>query len=179
MNKVPMITCNPWNPVAKKNVLPYAPSEIVNGASQYSSPCNPVKINASTTVRIIPNSVPFRLPWINEWCAYVTVAPDDNRIIVFNNGISNGLRGSIPAGGQCAPSSTVGDSALWKYAQKILIKKNTSLTMNNATPRFNPFCTANVWCPKNEPSADTSRNHRIIANSTDKNPNVSNVPPLA
>lgn len=62
-----MITCNPWNPVAKKNVLPYAPSEIVNGASQYSNPCRPVKINANTTVKIIPNSTPFRLPWINEW----------------------------------------------------------------------------------------------------------------
>jgi hypothetical protein len=109
----------------------------------------------------------------------VTVAPDDSRIIVFSSGISNGLRGSIPAGGQCAPSSTVGASAEWKYAQKMLIKKKTSLTMNRATPRLSPFCTANVWCPRNAPSADTSRNHKIIANSVDKNPSVSSVPPLA
>lgn len=114
MNKVPMITCNPWNPVAKKNVLPYAPSLKVKGASQYSNPCNPVKISAKNTVSRIPNNTPFRLPWINEWCAYVTVAPDESKIIVFNKGISNGFNGSIPAGGQCAPNSTVGASALWK-----------------------------------------------------------------
>lgn len=65
-------------------------------------------------VRIIPSNTPFRLPWISEWCAYVTVAPDDNKIIVFSKGISNGLSGSIPAGGQCAPNSTVGARALWK-----------------------------------------------------------------
>ena len=112
INSVPMITWIPWNPVAKKNVLPYAPSEIVKGASQYSSPCSPVKITANTTVKIIPNNTPFRLPWISEWCAYVTVAPDESKIIVFSNGISNGLSGSIPAGGQCAPNSTVGAKAL-------------------------------------------------------------------
>jgi len=73
-----------------------------------------VKITANTTVIIIPNSTPFRLPWINEWWAYVTVAPLDNRITVLSSGISKGFRGSIPAGGQCAPSSTVGAKALWK-----------------------------------------------------------------
>jgi hypothetical protein len=128
---------------------------------------------------MIPSSTPFRLPWINEWCAYVTVAPDDNRIIVFSNGISNGLSGSIPAGGQCAPSSTVGARALWKYAQKIEIKKNTSLTINKATPKLRPFCTAKVWLPKNDPSATTSRNQRIMANSVAKKPNSNSVPPLA
>lgn len=29
----PMITCNPWNPVATKKVEPYTPSAIENGAS--------------------------------------------------------------------------------------------------------------------------------------------------
>lgn len=33
MNAVPIITWIPWNPVAKKNVDPYAPSVIVKGAS--------------------------------------------------------------------------------------------------------------------------------------------------
>lgn len=33
---VPIITCVPWNPVAKKNVDPYTESAIVNGDSQYS-----------------------------------------------------------------------------------------------------------------------------------------------
>ena len=34
--------------------------------------------------------------------------------MVLSNGISNGLSGSIPAGGQAVPNSTVGDSAEWK-----------------------------------------------------------------
>lgn len=100
-------------------------------------------------------------------------------MIVLSNGISKGFRGSIPAGGQCAPSSTVGAKALWKYAQKIEMKKNTSLTINRATPRLRPFWTANVWFPKNDPSAATSRNHRIITNSVEKNPKITSVPPLA
>lgn len=96
---------------------------------------------------------------------------------MFSNGISKGFKGSIPAGGQCAPSSTVGAKALWKYAQKIEIKKKTSLTINKATPKFNPFCTAKVWLPKYDPSAATSRNHKIIANNVAKNPKVNSVPP--
>lgn len=73
-----------------------------------------MKITANTTVMIIPNSVPRRLPSINEWCAYVTLAPDDRSRIVFSNGISNGFNGSIPAGGQAFPNSTVGAKAEWK-----------------------------------------------------------------
>lgn len=63
---------------------------------------------------IIPNNVPRRLPSINEWWAYVTLAPEDRSKIVLSRGISKGLSGSIPAGGQLTPSSTVGDSAEWK-----------------------------------------------------------------
>jgi hypothetical protein len=48
-----------------------------------------VKITANTTVIIIPRSVPRRLPSINEWCAYVTLAPDESSKIVLSNGISN------------------------------------------------------------------------------------------
>jgi len=65
------------------------------------------------------------------------------------------------------------------HAQKMLIKKKTSLTINKATPKLRPFCTANVWLPKNDPSATTSRNQRIIANNVAKNPINANVPPLA
>jgi hypothetical protein len=50
----------------------------------------------------------------------------------------------IPNGGHCAPISTSGLKALWKYAQKIAKKKNTSDIINKATPKFNPFCTAKV-----------------------------------
>ena len=45
-------------------------------------------------------------------------------------------------GGHCAPNSTLGDIALWKNAQKIAKKKNTSEIINKPTPKFNPFCTA-------------------------------------
>ena len=138
-----------------------------------------MKITANTTVMMIPRSVPRRLPSISEWCAYVTLAPDESSRIVLSNGISNGLSGSIPAGGQAVPSSTVGDRAEWKYAQKIEMKKNTSLTMNNATPRLRPFCTANVWFPSRVPSATTSRNHKIIALTVVMNPIATRVPPLA
>ena len=58
---------------------------------------------------------------------------------VFNNGTSHGFNASIPAGGQCAPNSTVGAKDEWKKAQKILIKKNTSETTNRTNPRVNPF----------------------------------------
>ena len=64
-------------------------------------------------------------------------------------------------------------------AQNRDTKKNTSLMMNRATPRVSPFCTANVWFPRYAPSADTSRNHRIIANSVARNPNVTSVRPCA
>jgi len=51
--------------------------------------------------------------------------------------------------------------------------------MNNATPRLRPFCTANVWLPNSVPSATTSRNHRIIAETVATNPKATRVPPLA
>ena len=36
------------------------------------------------------------------------MAPDANRIAVFNRGIEKGLKGWIPAGGQVRPNSTAG-----------------------------------------------------------------------
>ena len=42
---------------------------------------------------------------------------------MLSKGNSKGLTASIPAGGQWAPSSTVGDSALWKKVQKMAKKK--------------------------------------------------------
>jgi hypothetical protein len=94
---------------------------------------------ANIIVNIVPYKVPFLSPFIKEWCAYVIVAPLDNNSTVFNRGNSKGFTGSIPKGGQCAPNSTVGVKALWKYAQKIAIKNKASLTINNITPKFNPF----------------------------------------
>lgn len=42
-NKVPTITCNPWNPVAIKKVEPYTESAIVKDASKYSIAWKQVK----------------------------------------------------------------------------------------------------------------------------------------
>lgn len=49
---------------------------------------------------------------------------------MLSRGIANGLRASIPAGGHCDPSSTVGASDEWKYAQKIETNTKASVTMN-------------------------------------------------
>ena len=53
-NVVPMITWSPLNPVATKNVDPYAESAIVNGASRYSYACSAVKYNPNNTVKNNP-----------------------------------------------------------------------------------------------------------------------------
>ena len=59
-----------------------------------------------------------------------------------------GLIVSMPNGGHWAPSSTVGDNALWKKAQKIAKKNNASDTINKATPKLRPRWTELVWLPK-------------------------------
>lgn len=59
------------------------------------------------------------------------------------------------------------------------MKKNTSLTINKATPKLRPFCTANVWFPKSVPSATTSRNHKVMADTVVINPIAKRSPPLA
>jgi hypothetical protein len=105
---------------------------------------------------------------MKEWWAYVTVAPLDNRITVFNKGNSKGFTGSIPIGGHWAPNSIVGVKALWKKAQKIAMKNNASDTINKITPKFIPLCTASVWSPKNVASVIISRNQKDIENITRK-----------
>ena len=77
----------------------------------------------------------------NLWCAQVTVTPDANNTAVFSKGTLNGFKGVIPAGGQQQPSSGVGDSLLWKNAQKKAKKNNTSDVMNRIIPHRSPFVT--------------------------------------
>ena len=48
------------------------------------------------------------MPKTIEWCAQVIVAPDDNKIIVFNKGITQALTVSIPNGGHNEPISGMG-----------------------------------------------------------------------
>ena len=77
----------------------------------------------------------------NLWCAQVTVTPDANRTAVFSKGTLNGFSGVIPAGGQQHPSSGVGDSLLWKNAQKKAKKNSTSDVIKRIIPHRNPFVT--------------------------------------
>ena len=58
------------------------------------------KINPKNTVAIKPLTNPF-LSFSNiAWCAQVTVVPDNNKIRVFINGISQGSNVLTSAGGQ-------------------------------------------------------------------------------
>lgn len=52
------------------------------------------------------------------WCAHVTEQPDNNNIIVFKKGTSQGLNTTIPFGGHIEPMSIAGERLLWKNAQK-------------------------------------------------------------
>jgi hypothetical protein len=63
---------------------------------------------------------------------------------VLSKGNSKAFIASIPIGGHCAPNSTVGDNALWKYVQNIAKKNKASDKINKATPIFKPLCTAKV-----------------------------------
>ena len=60
--------------------------------------------------------------------------PDNSKIRVLKNGISQGLNTLIPFGGQIEPISTVGARLLWKKAQKKAKKNKISDTINNKTP---------------------------------------------
>jgi len=72
----------------------------------------------------------------------VTLTPDDSKIIVFNRGTPNALKTLMPVGGHNVPTSTFGDSLLWKKAQKNDIKKNTSETINRTIPQRIPSSTS-------------------------------------
>lgn len=78
------------------------------------------------------------------WCAQVTVTPEARRIAVLSRGTSRGLRGLIPVGGHCPPSSGVGARLEWKNAQKKPRKKNASDVMNKIIPYRRPFWTVGV-----------------------------------
>ena len=60
---------------------------------------------------------PLSKSWFTkEWWAQVTLAPEDSKTTVFNNGIE---KGSItislkPYGGQIYPNSAWGPQQLWK-----------------------------------------------------------------
>lgn len=61
---------------------------------------------------------------IKLWWAHVIEIPEVNKIIVFNNGIINGLNTLIPVGGHFIPSSIIWVNLKWKNLQKKEIKKD-------------------------------------------------------
>lgn len=83
----------------------------------------------------------IKFPSIIEWWAQVTVTPEANSTAVFRRGTLNGLRGLIPIGGHIHPSSIVGESLLWKNAQKKAKKKQTSDKINKIMPHRSPLVT--------------------------------------
>jgi len=101
----------------------------------------------------------FKFEFMILWWVHVTVIPEDNKIIVLSNGISNGLKVLTPNGGQIRPISIVGDKLLWKKAQKKDIKNKTSEVINRIIPIFILFITIIVWSPWNVLSRVTSRHH--------------------
>lgn len=86
-------------------------------------------------------------------------------MIVLSKGIWNGLKGIIPIGGQIAPISILGDSLLWKKAQKKDTKKKISETINKIIPQRKPLETKIVCLPWKVPSREISRHHWYIDKS--------------
>ena len=68
----------------------------------------------------------------------------------------------MPKGGHSLPISTLGDSLLWKKAQKNLKKKKISETINNAIPQRKPSSVIDVCSPWIAPSREISRHHWVI-----------------
>jgi hypothetical protein len=91
---------------------------------------------------------------------------------VFNRGIWKGLKGIIPLGGHIVPNSILGDSLLWKNAQKNEMKKNTSDTMNRIIPQRSPIVTGKVCNPWNVPSREISRHHWYMVSRVIVSPRV-------
>ena len=89
---------------------------------------------ANTTVSTSPKTASILFPAVIAWCAYVTVAPEHNKIKVFSSGTSIGSKTSIPLGGQIAPISITGANAAAKNAQKKAKKNITSDTIKSNIP---------------------------------------------
>lgn len=166
------MTWMPWKPVAMKKVAPYAESEMVKDASQYSSACSDVKYSPSITVINSPCLVWEKFLSIIPWCAHVTVTPEAKRIIVFKRGTWKGLKGVTPAGGHWRPISIAGANLLWKKAQKKEKKNRTSDVIKRIIPQRSPLATIRVWRPWKAPSRLMSRHHWMQVKTRIAAPNV-------
>lgn len=68
-------------------------------------------------------------------------APDDNRMIVFSKGTWKAEMVMMFFGGHVIPKSMLGDSDLWKKAQKNDEKNSTSDAINRIIPQRKLFIT--------------------------------------
>jgi len=101
---------------------------------------------------------------IKAWWDHVTLIPEESKIKVFNKGTWVALKGMIPEGGQKEPISRVGESLLWKKAQKKEKKNNTSEVINKIMPQRKPLITCKVWRPWKVLSRVISRHHWKVVN---------------
>jgi hypothetical protein len=161
-NVDPINTWIPWNPVAIKNVDPMVESDIENGASLYSIHWSVEKSNPRVIVIANLLSLIFFLFFIIAWWAQVMVAPEDNKMIVFNSGILNGLNGVIINGGHLFPISVVGEILEWKNDQKNARKNMISDVINVIIPTFKPSFTIGLCSPFFVDSRSMSR-HQLVA----------------
>ena len=134
------------------------------GASIYSSSWIIVKYTPNTTVINKDLNASLKWPSIRAWWDHVTLAPEDNRIIVFSRGTLNGLNAWMPIGGQVDPNSILGDNLLWKKAQKNEKKNITSEQIKSNIPQRSPVSTIRVCIPWYVPSREISRHHWYITN---------------
>src|SRR4051812_16481990 len=107
-----------------------------NGAWAYSQAWMLVNDRPSRIVHHRPLISPLRSLWINEWCAQVTVVPEQSRISVLSKGKPNGSSTSMPLGGQTPPTASTaeGKSAESNQAQNQATKNITSDAMNRIMP---------------------------------------------
>ena len=66
--------------------------------------------------------------------------------------------------------STLGESLLWKKAQKKEKKNKTSEVIKKITPHRKPLTTILVWSPWKVPSREISRHHWYITKEVEINP---------
>lgn len=102
------------------------------------------------------------------WWLQVILNPEDKRIIVFNKGISMGLKTETPTGGQ-KPTSIDETKLTWKKVQKKETKNISSDKINKIIPNFIKFITCKEWLPWKVLSRITSRHHWKTINNSNKN----------
>jgi len=100
----------------------------------------------------------------------VIETPEDRRIKVFRRGTWVALNGVIPKGGHVKPIYSVGESLLWKNAQKNEKKNKISEVMKRIIPHRSPLITTCVWSPWKVLSRVTSRHHIYEINNKEDRP---------